>query len=179
MTSSTPPAAAPSGGRTPLQLFADAFERETATTVRVVRAYPDDRMDLKPAPVLKSAKELAWLLAMEQGMLETALTTGFDWSQPMAAPPQAPDSMAAIADTIEAGARRVVQIVRETPPERLPASVSFFVAPKQIGDVPLPRFLWFMLHDQIHHRGQFSIYLRIAGAKVPSIYGPTADEPWT
>ena len=33
------------------------------------------------------------------------------------------------------------------------------------------------LHDQIHHRGQFSVYLRLAGAKVPSIYGPTADEP--
>jgi hypothetical protein len=33
-------------------------------------------------------------------------------------------------------------------------------------------------HDQIHHRGQFSIYLRMVDAKVPSIYGPTADEPW-
>ena len=29
--------------------------------------------------------------------------------------------------------------------------------------------------DQIHHRGQFSIYLRMAGGKVPSIYGPSAD----
>jgi len=35
-----------------------------------------------------------------------------------------------------------------------------------------------MLLDQIHHRGQLSIYMRIAGAKVPSIYGPSADEPW-
>lgn len=37
--------------------------------------------------------------------------------------------------------------------------------------------LWAELHDQIHHRGQFSVYLRLVGAKVPSIYGPTADEP--
>jgi uncharacterized damage-inducible protein DinB len=29
-----------------------------------------------------------------------------------------------------------------------------------------------------HHRGQFSVYLRMVGAKVPSIYGPTADETW-
>ena len=27
-------------------------------------------------------------------------------------------------------------------------------------------------------RGQFSVYLRMAGGKVPSIYGPSADEPW-
>jgi hypothetical protein len=26
--------------------------------------------------------------------------------------------------------------------------------------------------------GQFSICLRVADGKVPSIYGPTADEPW-
>ena len=40
-------------------------------------------------------------------------------------------------------------------------------------------FLWFLIHDEIHHRGQFSIYLRMSGAKVPSIYGPSGDEPWT
>ena len=30
----------------------------------------------------------------------------------------------------------------------------------------------------VHHRGQFSVYLRMADGKVPSIYGPSADEPW-
>jgi len=35
-----------------------------------------------------------------------------------------------------------------------------------------------ILCDQIHHRGRFSIYLHMADGKVPSIYGPTADEPW-
>jgi uncharacterized damage-inducible protein DinB len=28
-----------------------------------------------------------------------------------------------------------------------------------------------------HHRGQLTTYIRIAGEKVPSIYGPTADDP--
>ena len=32
--------------------------------------------------------------------------------------------------------------------------------------------------DQVHHRGQFSVYLRMAGGKVPSITVPPADEPW-
>ena len=27
-----------------------------------------------------------------------------------------------------------------------------------------------------HHRGQMTVYLRLMGAKVPSIYGPSADE---
>ena len=35
--------------------------------------------------------------------------------------------------------------------------------------------LWANQFDIVHHRGQFSVYLRLAGATVPSIYGPTAD----
>jgi uncharacterized damage-inducible protein DinB len=34
----------------------------------------------------------------------------------------------------------------------------------------------FVLSHIIHHRGQLSVYLRMTGAAVPSIYGPSADE---
>ena len=64
------------------------------------------------------------------------------------------------------------------PDEKLMETVKFFVAPKTMGDVRRMDVLWSLLHDEIHHRGQFSIYLRMAGGKVPSIYGPSADEPW-
>lgn len=41
-----------------------------------------------------------------------------------------------------------------------------------------PRDLaWQLFFDSIHHRGQLSTYLRPMGAKVPSIYGPSADDP--
>jgi uncharacterized damage-inducible protein DinB len=37
-----------------------------------------------------------------------------------------------------------------------------------------------MIQDTInhwtHHRGQMTVYLRLMGAKVPSIYGPSADD---
>jgi uncharacterized damage-inducible protein DinB len=47
-----------------------------------------------------------------------------------------------------------------------------------MGELRVMDVLWFALMDQIHHRGQFSVYMRLTGAKVPSIYGPTADESW-
>jgi uncharacterized damage-inducible protein DinB len=40
-------------------------------------------------------------------------------------------------------------------------------------------FLLMMICDQIHHRGQLSVYVRMAGGQVPSIYGPSADDPST
>jgi uncharacterized damage-inducible protein DinB len=35
------------------------------------------------------------------------------------------------------------------------------------------------MHHVIHHRGQLSLMLRLMGAKVPSIYGPSGDEGWS
>ncbi len=34
----------------------------------------------------------------------------------------------------------------------------------------------FVMNHSIHHRGQFSVYLRLNDIPLPSIYGPTADE---
>ena len=53
-----------------------------------------------------------------------------------------------------------------------------FTGPKTMGEIPRKEWIWFLLHDQIHHRGQFSVYLRMVDGKVPSIYGPSGDEPW-
>jgi uncharacterized damage-inducible protein DinB len=33
-----------------------------------------------------------------------------------------------------------------------------------------------LLNHWYHHRGQFGVYLRLLGAKVPSSYGPSGDE---
>ena len=35
----------------------------------------------------------------------------------------------------------------------------------------------FVVNHIIHHRGQLSVYLRLRDVPIPSIYGPTADEP--
>jgi uncharacterized damage-inducible protein DinB len=42
---------------------------------------------------------------------------------------------------------------------------------------PLGQILWLFHVDGIHHRGQLSTYLRPLGAAVPSIYGPSGDQP--
>ena len=38
-------------------------------------------------------------------------------------------------------------------------------------------FIWLFFFDAIHHRGQLSTYIRPMGGKVPSIYGPSGDDP--
>ena len=62
--------------------------------------------------------------------------------------------------------------------DQLNKTIQFPIGPGKMGDFRVAEVLWMTVQDQIHHRGQFSVYLRLAGAKVPSIYGPTADETW-
>jgi uncharacterized damage-inducible protein DinB len=173
-TAPTATATRPATGK---QQFLDTFEREHRTTMRVLRAYPTDKLDLKPHTLCKTAKELGWMFTMEQRMSQLLMTTGLDLSKPMT-PPAVPESWDAVLAAFEEGHRDVVRVVEQMSPEQLAGTTKFFVAPKTMGDVPKMDLLWMLLHDQIHHRGQLSIYLRMAGGKVPSIYGPTADEPW-
>jgi uncharacterized damage-inducible protein DinB len=163
---------------TPKQQFLDGFRRETTTTLKVLRAYPPDKLDLQPGPRSLTARDVAWLFVMEQALGEKALTTGFDWSTPPGKPPAAPDSLDAIIKAAEDAFKRLIATVESTPDAQLGDTVKFPTGPKQMGDVPKIEFLWFLLCDQIHHRGQLSVYLRMAGGKVPSIYGPSGDEPW-
>jgi uncharacterized damage-inducible protein DinB len=162
----------------PKRHFVDAMERESVRTLRVIRAYPDDKSDLKPHPKSPSAREIAWKLTQGQGLMVKALTTGFDWSNPTGAPPPPPARVSEIAEAFEKGNQKVMDTVRGFDESRLTETVQFFVGPKTLGDYTKLDFLWFLLLDQVHHRGQLSTYLRMAEGHVPSIYGPSGDEPW-
>jgi len=162
----------------PKEHFLDVLSMEMATTARVLRAYPDSKLDLKPHETSMSAKELAWLLARGHGLMNKALTTGFDWSKPPQAPPSAPDTLAEIVAALERDHAWLAETVRGVDESKLEGTIKFLVGPKKLGDMKLMDFFWFVLSDHVHHRGQFSVYLRMAGGKVPSIYGPSRDEPW-
>ena len=155
----------------------ETVEREHATTMRVLRAYPNDHWELRPHAMCKTARELAFVFVMEKVAMQTVMTTGFDFSKPPTFPP-APESADTILMALEENQAKTEKLLRALNDEDLGKPVQFFVGPGQIGDLPLFDVLWKMTCDQIHHRGQFSIYLRMAGGKVPSIYGPSAVEPW-
>lgn len=163
-------------GTSSKQQFTDALKRESATTRRVIAALPEGKSEFKPHEALRTARELAALLAFGQGAMAAALTNNWQW--PPAFPP-APESYAEVLASFDATNQAVMQALENTPDARLYETVQFFTAPKQMGQVRVLDLMWFLLSDSIHHRGQFSIYLRMTGGKVPSIYGPSADEPWS
>jgi uncharacterized damage-inducible protein DinB len=173
MASATPPAV--SSGK---EQFLRAYDREHAITMRVLRAFPPEQLDFRPHELCKSARELAWVFVAERGLGKLVFENAFANGMPSGGAPEAPNDWEAILSAIESTHRDFGEMVRAMPDEKLGEQVRFFTAPKTMGDVGRLEFAWFLLHDEIHHRGQFSVYLRMAGGKVPSIYGPTRDEPW-
>lgn len=158
--------------------FLKHLREEYERTDRVLRAYPNDKLDFKPHEKAMTAKNLAWLLVSGHGFLERAVTEGFDFSKPFPKRPEPPATVEEMAAALKQAFASLEAAIRAASDERLAGTVQFMTGPKQVGDWNLTDFLWFILFDHVHHRGQFSTYLRMAGGKVPSIYGPSADEPW-
>ncbi len=156
--------------------FIQAWEREFQTTLKVLKAYPDGRDNLQPHGKCPSARELAWKMAGEESLFVNGVVKGqIDFTTGMK---PAPSKVCDVIEAYEKSHRENVQKLRDLPEDQFNTTMPFFVAPKTPGQVRKGDVLWGLLMDTIHHRGQFSIYLRMADGRVPSIYGPTADEPW-
>jgi len=155
--------------------FIKSVEMEYKTTHKVLKAYPVERADFTPHPKCKSAQALASNFIFELKGADMAIDGEMDFKKI----PKPPATFAEVVTAYEQAHAAFVAHVRRTPDAELNKTVKFMVAPKKMGDLRRMDVLWFLLHDSIHHRGQFSIYLRMVDAKVPSIYGPTADEPWS
>ena len=155
--------------------YLDAFRREFPTTLRVMRAVPPENAAFRPHARSKSAVELAHMFSTENGAV--ILATQGELPMPPKFPP-APPTLEEAIEAYERSVQELLEAVERMPDSRLRETVNFFAGPGKMTPIPVEDVLWFMLMDSIHHRGQLSVYVRLAGGKVPSIYGPSADEPW-
>ena len=155
--------------------YLSAFEREYQTTLRVLKAYPADKIDLQPAPHMNSAKRIAWMLVLNQMVSVMALEQAELLPTGLPEPPATLAELLAAFEKAHADATAKIGSIDEG---RWNTTLRFMTGPKQIADLRRGDVLWMFLMDTVHHRGQFSVYTRLAGGKLPSIYGPTADEPW-
>ena len=178
MTPETTASAAGAYAGTPSakQRLLKRYQADHEKTLNVLRAFPSAKSEFRPHERSSTALTLAWTFVLEERMLlkaingEQILGSGF---------PPSPESWDAVIDAFNKCYDDVVAALKDPKNSELNGTVTFFVGPKQTGEIPVDDFAHFLLDDQIHHRGQLSVYVRMAGGKVPAIYGPSADEPWT
>lgn len=149
--------------------------QEIARTERLVDEFPVAEIGFRPHERSSDAQRLLWTFAVEARMVQLATTEGASLANAMVAAPGSADELIA---GIKENHRLLLNHLKSLEEGKVPATVQFMTGPGKYADIPIMDFLWMMLFDHIHHRGQLSVYVRMTGGRVPSIYGPSADEKW-
>jgi uncharacterized damage-inducible protein DinB len=147
--------------------FISTHDRECKTTHNLLNSLPEGKLDLRPSPKSRTARELAFVLANQELFFKQAAEGNIDFSLFANQPPA---TIAEIVRVLEKNHKTVDEALQKSSMDDLNKTINF-------GGQNMRRLdaLWANQFDIVHHRGQFSVYLRLAGATVPSIYGPTAD----
>ncbi len=142
----------------PKDFFLKHWQTEASATRKVISRIPEDRCDYRADPKARTAREIAWLIVREEAALVEGLEKGaFEWTE---AP--SPAKVSEIVTQYDRQHDTLTKHLQAIPGARWEEKLPFAVNGQEL--------------DQIHHRGQLSTYLRPMGAKVPAIYGPSADE---
>jgi uncharacterized damage-inducible protein DinB len=148
----------------------NSLENEFPTTKKLIAALPADKLTWQPNPKGMKAGELAWhIVSSELGLLAGIAEKAFTFTP---GPPE-PATTGEMLSIYEQKFPELLAKIRALSPEALATPTKFFVF-----DFPLFVYIQFVITHGVHHRGQLSTYLRAMGAKVPSIYGGSADEPF-
>jgi uncharacterized damage-inducible protein DinB len=152
------------------QFYLERRRAELPVFVRVLRSLPADRLSYKPHERCPSAEQLAWTLTSElRACVEVAKEGRTEWRQ------EAPPPFDSVLELFERWSEELLELVEAMAESSWEKVAQFFYGGKVVSEQPVGQFLWFILFDAIHHRGQLAAYLRPMGGTVPSIYGPSAD----
>jgi uncharacterized damage-inducible protein DinB len=146
---------------------------EMPAFLKVLKAVPSAKLDYRPDPKSRTAPELAWLLASSEGALIKLLDTGtVEWKE---TPP--PARFEEVVSAFERNAAAVDERLEHLNEDGWEKKGRFVMQGMPPWEDAISQFVWGFFFDSIHHRGQLTTYLRPMGGKVPSIYGPSADDP--
>ena len=162
----------PDNAKTIMDFLAGCIEQETAATARVISALPDGKHDYQPHDKCMAAGELAWHIATSQQFFMDGIAAG-EFTYGAVERPESANSGPGMAAWYQQQTAANLARLRAMTGEQCAKILDFH----GMFRMPAVSFAQISLTHAIHHRGQLSAYLRPMGSKVPSIYGPSADEP--
>ena len=154
------------------------LEAERETTRRVLERVPTDRLDWRPHPKARTLGELALHVAIVPGAVAELGSRPSPTQAPTFGADPVPNSAAELLPALDQSIAKATQIVGAMNDATLTETWQLVQGDREIFAVPRISFLRsVMLNHWYHHRGQLTVYLRLAGATVPAIYGQSADDP--
>ncbi len=149
--------------------FYKALEQHTGATKRILGTLTDENLNQAVAEGHRTAGQIAWHMVTTIPEMMSGTQLPLSAVDPKTPPPSS-------ADEIRSGYDKVY--------EELSAAIKKDWTDETLGVVdnmygeewPRGLTLGILINHEVHHRGQMTVLLRQAGAKVPGVFGPAKEE---
>jgi uncharacterized damage-inducible protein DinB len=162
------------------KFFLEQLEREAAASRKAIERVPEGQNGWKPhersmemgylaALVAEMPGWVALMIDLDELDLDSPLGQGFK-TLPK-------ETRAELLEALEKGLAKSRASLEKTTEEHLMTTWKLVMKGQTLMEGP--RYAMIAdgaLSHLAHHRGQLTVYLRLNDAKVPAIYGPSADE---
>ena len=161
------------------EFFREELDREVERSRKALEQVPDGQYQWKPHERSMIFGYLADMVAT----IPTWISMEINQDELDIAPPEGQGTKKAQKETkaellkaldeAAAGARSALE---KTSDEHLMTNWKLLAHGNVVMDQPRYTMIQETINHWAHHRGQMTVYLRLMGAKVPALYGPSADD---
>ena len=155
------------------------IDREVERSRRALEQVPADKYDWKPHEksmlfgylVNMVATIPTWItMQINQDELDVAPVGGSNMEQKRL------NTSKELLEALQKAAAGARSAFEKTADEHLQTNWRLLARGQVVMEAPRYEMIQDTINHWAHHRGQMTVYLRLMGAKVPAIYGPSADD---
>ena len=161
------------------EFFREELDREVERSRKALEQVPDGKYQWKPHERSMIFGYLADMVAT----IPTWITMEIDRDDLDIAPPEGQGTKKAQKETsadllkaLDEAAVEARNALEKTTDEHLKTNWKLLAGGQVVWEGPRHEVIQDTINHWTHHRGQMTVYLRLMGAKVPALYGPSADD---
>ena len=161
------------------EFFREELDREVERSRKALEQVPDGQYQWKPHERSMIFGYLADMVAtiptwismeINQDELDIAPAEGKGTKKAQK------ETKAELLKALDEAAADARSALEKTTDEHLDTGWKLLARGQVVWEGPRHQMIQDTINHWAHHRGQMTVYLRLMGAKVPAIYGPSADD---
>jgi uncharacterized damage-inducible protein DinB len=155
------------------------LDREVDRSRRALEQVPEGKYDWKPHERSMIFGYLADMVATIPSWIAMEVTKNeldvapADGSTMKSEPKK---TSAALTEALDKSAASAREALRKTTDDHLETTWQLKARGEVVQSAPRYQMIQDTINHWAHHRGQLTVYLRLMDAKVPALYGPSADD---
>ena len=160
-------------------LFLSELEREVRRSRHALEQVPEGKHDWKPHDKSMIFGYLSEMVATIPNWIAMIVTQDELDIAPKGGPTQKPvpkNTSAEYLAALDKAASAARAALSGTTDDHLTTSWRLLAAGQVAMELPRHEMIRDTINHWAHHRGQMTVYLRLMGARVPALYGPSADD---